>query len=234
MSATIRASQVWSLAALALLMVIVPWPLRGSGIPPTRTLEMAPIWVAYGMLLLGMGMLRANVSLTGFEPQFAKRLRAGLNLSSGAVFITALVCLVWVANTLATTLNGVHLVRLPFEVFLYPTQLNYALSLPLLFAIVCHASILLMQIPPFAAPAPPAPSPLGRVFLLSLLGLTLTVYLLTALGALVDRWFAVGSVSFTWVACWIFLALATEQLGWSATLPAPPEGPFAPAERAGS
>jgi hypothetical protein len=220
---------MWCAGAVIVLLMILPWRPKSTGVPYTRIQETAAVWIGYALLSWGMGRARSSVgSLAGDVPD-AIRLRAGLNAASGAMCLTALATIVSLTSILVTTLEGAAFIALPYgRTQLYPSEFNYALVLPLGLALLCHVAVIAMQLPLDIAAKPPQVTSVARLFLLLVLGLLLAVFLLAALGAIADRWFVVGAVVVTWIASWVFLGVAIEQVTWSASLPLPGETPFGP------
>jgi hypothetical protein len=216
-------------AATIILLAILPWRPVSLGVPYARIQETGAVWIAYTLLLWGMGRARSGIGSLAGDGAHARRLKAGLNAASGAMCLTALTTLISLTSILATTLEGARFISLPFgRSELYPSELNYSLAAPLALALLCHGALLVMQLPASGASPWPAATSVVRPLLLVVLGVLLALFLLTALGSVADRWFVVGAVVVTWIASWFFLGLAIEQLIWSTTLPLPGEAPFAP------
>ena len=227
MPQSVRVGQMLCVGAVVVLLAILPWRPASAGVPYARMQETAAVWIAYGLMILGMGTARSSIGSLARDVPQAKRLKAGLNAASGGMCLSALAAIVSLSSILVTTLKGARILDLPYGgSYLYPSELNYALVLPLCFALLCHGAVVVMQLPGNLTSPSSSGTSIGRRLLLAVLGLLLLIYLMTALGSLADRWFVVGAVVVTWLASWVFLGLAIEQLFWSASLPLPTEIPF--------
>lgn len=227
MPPSVRVGQMWCVGATIVLLSILPWRPTSAGVPYARMQETAAVWVAYALLIWGMGRTRASIGALAGDVVQAKRLKAGLNAASGGMCLAALATIVSLTSILSTTLVGARFIALPNGGYdLYPPEFNYALTLPLGFALLCHGADVVTQLPGNLTSSWPSRTSIGRILILVILGVLLAIYLMTALGSIADRGFVVGAVVVTWIASWVFLGLAIEQLCWSASLPLPSESPF--------
>ena len=132
MLANIRLSQMWCVGGIVVLLAIVPWGPKTLGVPTERIREMVAVSIGLNLYVWGMRAPRHRIAAVAGDVHQAQRAQAALNVAGAAMCITGFVSVIWLTSILATTLDGAHLMELPWGAHeLYPSSFNIALAGPL-------------------------------------------------------------------------------------------------------
>jgi len=213
--------QLLCIFGLLLLLAVVPFLPRVSGLPRHRIVEMIVFWAAQWVLVLGMGIsLSASASDVEIDPGNRRRVVAALG-----VLLALFTCFIALSNLAYTSLQGAgwHSGLRPGRLF--PRELGYFLSIPLLLAVACQLPILGLLRSRSEAAIVHERTRIGRLVLQILLLALFGLFAASCMIFFVDRWFAIIGVVITWLSSFLFLGLGCQQVAWaSGGLAAPRSG----------
>ena len=209
-----------SVAGLLLLFAFVPGMPRTLGVPPHRVVEMFIFWAGEWLAILGVGQMLAATSVQRTLVKRGFTHVASLAAALG-VLVAVLICLLSLTNLLHSTMSGTRLrhdllepLQLRFTILL-PREAGYIFYPALALAVVAQLPLLgcLGHRSPFLAE--PARPRYGRLILQFVLVGLFLFFLTMCLMASMERSFLVGCVATTWMASFLFVLLAIDQVYWS-------------------
>ena len=202
--------QIAAVAGSGLLLIFVPFMPSVWGLPRERVAETSVFWVGQCLVLFGLEASLASIvhnCRNGLLPPGAPRIGV---YAAASVVLGAASCLITLSILLITSLDGAGIIPDNDLVSGMPSPVRYAAALPLLLMLVSQCFCLgTLRLP--ATGSQPPPGRAARTILLVLLLLALMLFAGALLLFLVDRWFALFTVVVTWLAQWLFVALAIEQ-----------------------
>lgn len=200
--------QILCIAGILVLSPFVPLMPQVTGLPKHRIVEMLVFWLGFGLLVCGCGQ-SLGATPRPLNPDGRR------TLAAMGTAVAVLVCVVALTNLFFSSLQGIGF-RPPgaHSDTLYPREFGYILFVPFLASLGCQLPLLTIGKSPFLTPSTTRWR-VARLILLPFLAILFLFFCGSCLLFLLNRWYAVASVGVTWVAGFVSLALAVDQIVWA-------------------